>query len=552
MSGSVPGAIQPIQPYQPPDMIGQAGQIGQLKNLLISNQVNQQQLAARNAVGQAYQQSINPDGSLNTPKFTSLVANNPAAALDAGDAVAQAQARQQGQLQINQGQLAQTTNRLGVYRQAFGPLLAKGTNISPNDVYGVIQGLGAAGMPTDEVAADVSATMPVMDPTKASNPAYQAQYGQALHNWVQQQWGSNQSGETQANVFRPSVSLVNTGGGIQGVDTNPSTNPGVVGSSMPLTLSPGEAVSPQTGTNPDGSTYSMPTATYAQRTGLGGVVFPGSTGGGAGGAPQGTSIFGTGRLPGRGAPYSGPTAGSASAGGSNPPGTIQTGIGPGQAAAASVAGSGSATDLHNLYAYTSNSGARLYQLGKALTGLQTLGPQGTGPNTDAYNNLKSFAQSLPVIGGLSPFDSTKIADFDETNKYLTAYASQQASNLGTGTDAKLATALTSNASTHISNLAAVDVVKSNIALERMQQAEAQAFTASGQSPDQFDKFASSWNQTADPRVYAFDLMTPQARGTMLKGMSSGQQTQFFNQVWSASQNGFIDPSKSGLSTGGAQ
>jgi hypothetical protein len=557
MSGSsVGGAIQPITPYQQPDVIGQAGQIGQLQNLLLGNQQQQQTLAARQAIGQAYSQAIDPKtGQLDSNKLMSLVAGNPNAAYLAGDVAAQAQQRQEEQYKINQAQLSQTANRLGVYKSAFAPLLSD-PSPTPDKVYSVIQGLGAAGMPTDEIAGDVSATMPVMDPTKMSDPAYQSQYKQALHSWLTTQWGGNLSGETQASVFRPSVSLVNTGGGIQGVDTNPTTNPGAVGTTLPMTMTPGEAVTPITGTNKDGSTYSIPAATYAQRTGLGGIVFGGdSSGGGSAGPSPGPSIFGTGRLPGRGAPYSGPTAGVAAGGDGNPPGSISTGVGPAQVAGATVAGTGSANDLHSLYANVSTSGPRLYQLNQALTSLQALGTTGTGPGTDVRNSIQSYLQSIPGVGGaLSSViggDPTKIANYDEANKYLTAYASNQAANLGSGTDAKLATALSANASTHISNLAGVNVVKATIGLERMQQAQAQAFTQSGLPASSFDQWSANWNKTADARAYAFDLMSPQQRGAVLSGMTGATRTQFLNQVWSAAQGGFIDPNKLGLSTGSA-
>ena len=552
MSGSAGGAIQPITPYQAPDIVGQAGQIGQLQNLLLSNQQNQQQLAARQAIGQAYSQAINPaTGQLDSNRLMSLVAGNPNAAYMAGDVAAQAQQRQEEQYKLNQDQLSQTANRLGVYKAAFAPLLSEGNNVTPNDVYTTIKGLAAAGMPTDEVAGDVAATMPVMDPTKASDPAYQAQYGQALHSWLQNQWGSNLSGEAQANVFRPSVSLVNTGGGVQGVDTNPTTNPGAVGSSMPTTLTPAEAVSGQHFTTSGGTPYFETNAQLAQQTGQGGLVA-----GGAGGAAPGTSIFGNGRLPGRGAPYSGPQAGStmpAANGSAVPPGTLQAGLPPGQAAGADVAGAGSANDLHSLYANVSTSGARLYQLNQALTSLQALGTTGTGPGTDTKNFIQSYLQSIPVVGGtvssIIGGDPTKIANYDEANKYLTAYASNLASNLGAGTDAKLATTLSGNASTHISNLAGVNVVKATIGLERMQQAQAQAFQQSGLPASQYDQWSTSWNKTADPRAYAFDLMSPQQRGSVLSGMTGTARTQFLNQVWSAAQGGFIDPNKLGLSTG---
>jgi hypothetical protein len=547
MSGSVPGAIQPITPFQPPDVIGQAGQFAQLKNQLLSNQANQQQLNARNALGGLYSRATNPDGTINGPLLQNLVAQSPQASYLAPEVAQQAQERQLAQYQLNQAQLAQTQARLAPYRAAMGTLISD-PNPTTAKVYNVLNAVSGAGTPTDAIAGDIAASMPVMDPAHANDPGYQQAYSGALHNWLQTQWGSGLSGETQANVFRPNVSLVNTGGGIQGVDTNPTTNPGSVGSSMPMTLSPAEALSGQHFTTPGGTPYFETNAQLAQQTGNGNLVAGGA---GGGGAPAGNSIFGTGRLPGRGAPYSGPTAGSPVPGAASatPPGTFQAGLPPGQAAAADTAGIGSANDLHSLYSSVATSGARLYQLNTALSSLQALGTTGTGPGTAERNNIASYLQSIPGVANVLGIDPTKIANFDEATKYLTAYASNQAANMGAGTDAKLATALSGNASTHISNLAGVNVVKATIGLERMQQAQAQAFQQSGLPAAQYDQWSASWNKSADARAYTFDLMTPQQRASTLGTMTGGARTQFLNQVWSAAQNGFIDPGKLGLSTG---
>jgi hypothetical protein len=552
MSGSVPGAIQPITPYQAPDVAGMAGQYAGLQNQLLQNQQTQQVLAARQAIGQAYAQSVNPDGSINTGTLMNKIVGGPGAYL-AGDAAAQAQAREAEQYTINQQQLAQTSARLGVYKSAFAPLLAN-PQAGPNDVYSTIKGLAAAGMPTDEIAGDVAATMPVADPAQAGNPAYQSQYEQTFHSWLQNQWGSNLSGETQATVFRPSVSLVNTGGGVQGVDTNPTTNPGAANTSLANTLTPAEVMSQVSQTTPGGTPYSQPLGTVAAKEGYPGLV----AGGGSGGAGGGNSIFANGgRLPGRGAPYTPPAgSGGASSGAAPtasgiPSGAIQTGISPSDLAGQTVAGSGSAGDYHTLLQNVSTSGGRLYQLGTALTSLQSLGTGGTGPGTPQRNEIMSFLQSLApnVTKALGITNPNQIANYDEATKYLTAYASNQAGSLGTGTDAKLAAAFSGNASTHISNLAAVNVVKATMGLERMQQAQAQAFQQSGLPASQYDTWATNWNKTADARAYSFDLMSPQQRSTVLSGMSGSQRTGFLNQVWTATQGGFLDPGKLGITSG---
>ena len=100
------------------------------------------------------------------------------------------------------------------------------------------------------------------------------------------------------------------------------------------------------------------------------------------------------------------------------------------------------------------SAGRLYQLHSALSDLQALGPTGTGPSAGTLNNVRSYLQSLPVVGQSLGIDPSQVANYDTANKYLTAYAAARAGAHGGTTDNQLATTLSSNASTHISNLAA--------------------------------------------------------------------------------------------------
>ena len=108
---------------------------------------------------------------------------------------------------------------------------------------------------------------------------------------------------------------------------------------------------------------------------------------------------------------------------------------------------------------------------------------------------------------------------------------------GSGTDQHLATTLSSNASTHIRNLAAQDVVKANIGLERVDQAQLAGFqqgldpatvqpTGQQFTPDQFSDYSSKWNTAHDARAFVADHLTPQQFSTMLSGMSPADQVKF--------------------------
>lgn len=218
---------------------------------------------------------------------------------------------------------------------------------------------------------------------------------------------------------------------------------------------------------------------------------------------------------------------------------IAVGLPAGEVEALTGAATGSSDALNELHQVVGGSGARVFQLKEALDGLKNAP---TGPGTETTNRIKSFllAQEPEFLKkfGITP-DELQIADYDKANKYLTQYASGMASNLGQGTDAKLATALSGNASTHISNLAAQDVVKAAIGLERMQQAQAKEFDESGQSPSQYNKWQVQWNKEVDPRAFVLPDLSAEERAKLIKGLSKEERARFASSVRRAVKGGFL-------------
>lgn len=184
---------------------------------------------------------------------------------------------------------------------------------------------------------------------------------------------------------------------------------------------------------------------------------------------------------------------------------------------------------------------RIFQLGKALSGLQG---SNTGPGTEWQNDLQSFiVANAPSLGVQLGIDPAKVANYDEANKYLTAYASAQAGAIGPNTNQSLSTFLSANASTHISELASQDVTKAALALERMKLAEAYVFNQSGGLPGEFSSFSVDWNRNADPRAYAIDLMSPEAIKTFYGKLKGDEKSRFLDNLRIAIASGLVDPSK---------
>lgn len=214
------------------------------------------------------------------------------------------------------------------------------------------------------------------------------------------------------------------------------------------------------------------------------------------------------------------------------PGTFQTGLAPGQ----SQAMEGSAKAWQTLRDDVGQSAERVFTLEEALKALKTAP---TGKGSTWQNDLRSYAITLGMTE--DPNVKDEVAAFDKANKYLTQYAMRQSAQLGTGTDQKLATALTGNASTEISKLAAEDVVKANLALERMKQAQAFMFEESGELPGQFSKWASKWNREVDPRAFMVDLVGPKERKKIIDSLKGPSRQRFLNGVRMAIDSGLISP-----------
>ena len=201
-------------------------------------------------------------------------------------------------------------------------------------------------------------------------------------------------------------------------------------------------------------------------------------------------------------------------------GHIQTGLAPGVEAGASAA----ATQGVSLYNAAATDAAasvrRVLSLKKALAGINDAQ---TGANSEGLNELRSTIQTFsPKVASALGINPNQVASYDEAKKYLTQYAAGTASAYGPGTDAKLAAAATGNASTHISQLAAKDVIRVNMGLERMGQAQVAAFNAAGQPGglSAFPTWSANWARTVDPRAFMLDVLPKADRLKVLSSLKT--------------------------------
>lgn len=477
--GAKPPVINPLE------IMGQAANIQNARN---QNRLFQ----AKALAGQYQEKSIDPaTGRFDPQAYNRLLAADPRTAPYAMEARAAALANQGAGIANTAAQQGVTGTSTGFLNTDLGsvPKIPDPGGDPKNPTFNAyhqallskLQAGVASGRYTQDFANNYAGGGAGPDGTTLAQRAQEAAIAGATPNGMEAQFGS----PTQ----------INTGGDIQSENVNRVTGEVTPmsgeGATIPLTLSPTEKASGVSVIGADNAQH---------RISLGSLV-----------DSQGNV------LPGKG--------------------DVQTGLAPGVGEAGSAVGTASGQQLVAARQDAGGSPPRILALKKALTGLQS---SNTGPGTNETNAVSSFllAQTPEALRQFLPgVDPTKIKNYDEANKYLTQYAAASASAYGPGTDSKLATAASGNASTHISSLAAQDVVKVNIGLERMKQANVAAFEASGLPPQNYNSFSSNWSRSVDPRAFMADQQTAKERAKMFNSMSATEKANYRNGVRAALQSG---------------
>lgn len=474
----------------PPNPLATMGQVQGLIGSMNQNKLFQQEFAGRQAMGDVIKAATNPvTGETDWDKAMGLLSQDPRGARMLPEFAAQQMARQKTMLEMQQAAQNLAQQRFQAANAALGALLNKTDSkgapaYTAGDAYAAIADLFRTGLMDGPNAMQWLEAVP-RDQTKLTEFLQQAQV-RAL----------------APAERKPVTAMVDTGGQVNVVQTGPL--PGQVASAGTIdkSMTPGEAAEPVEIF--DAITQQMrkvPKSVFAQRAGAGGGRAPGAIvpPGGSPGLPSGPPL--------------------------------------GTAPAAAKAGEGSATALNAMYENVGGSGARMFNLRKALEALEKTP---TGPGTKTTNYAKSFlaAQTPFDLGRYLPgVNVDEIKNYDEANKYLQQYAQGQAAALGAGTDSKLAAALSANANTSISNLAAREVVKANLGLERYRQAQAQAWEASGSQPHEFNAWNAAWNRNVDVRAFVWDMLTDPERKATIKGMPLKEKSRLLETIQWAQTNG---------------
>ena len=525
----------------------------QLQAAQNQNQLFQQEFADRAAANRAYQQAIDPStGQIDYARLSQALAGGGFGRL-LPEVMRNQQESQKRAIELEGAQFDLMKKKTDATYGALSSLMQK-PNPTRKDVLDAASRLVAQG------THKVSELMPILQQLPAEGPELKDALNQIFLQTLD-------SRERLARIT-PNIQMVQLGGTTKAVDTNPLTNPAISGQEFKQTLTPGDLAG-----TVQGQIGNVPVVTTKENfLRGGGLMQTGPALSGSGLTPaeatQPTSVLirnpdGSfspanvtreqfNRMSGQG-PVA--TAAPLTPSGLTPEaanqivdyydpetrtvrqttrqaaidsimrGNLPKGPALGAPEAAGVEGRQSAEALGSLRESAGTAPQRIFQLEQAAHALSNPKVE-TGPGSETVNTIKAFMQNY---GGKYLTDPEAIKDYESARKYLTQYAIGQAGSLGQGTDSKLAAAFTGNPNTSMTKLAAQDLIKSAVGLERMQQAIALSWEGSGQPPESFNKWRVGFVKDLDPRVFVFDKLPEDKRQSLIADvakMSKPEQEKF--------------------------
>jgi hypothetical protein len=178
----------------------------------------------------------------------------------------------------------------------------------------------------------------------------------------------------------------------------------------------------------------------------------------------------------------------------------------------------------------------IFPLTQALDLAKSLGPGGMAPGSKGRQDFESFVYGL--MPSLVPAGmQDKIKNYAELEKYLVNNASQRANSMGPHTNDGLAQATTGSPNVHINDLAGIDLIKAQIALRRMEQA--QTIQAAKGGPVSYTTNKAQTAAGFDPRAFQIDLMNPDQVTKLQKTLKGAERVKFNASLRAAIDSGAI-------------
>ena len=506
------------------------------KALTVNNALNQNKLfQAKQAAGQAFQSSLNPDGSTNQATLLQNLKADPSAALYAPETA------QAGQT-LSADEYGQQVKRMAYGASGFMQILAENNGTAPYQA--VKDYYDRAVQDGHLTAADEAKVMQGFGPDALANASVGRQ--RVMQNI--------QSQEAMTRGM-PQPGQQDLGGSIRTIDTNPNTNPGgpgSVGSTVYPTTNPAYNADLVKIPDPNhpGATLLVPRSSLPGASGRGVPGAPVAPGGPPSAFPNGGRVppaltnpnatpGTTTPPPAAGNPTSPTPAGTAGATPDTAP--VPAGAVPGSPDPNLVAKNAADVNAYQTAQQgTQASAGDRVTLGHALDALKLLQDArlSTGPTTDTMHRMYA---TLQTFGALPQGMTDNVANWELAKKALTAYAAS--AGTAAHTDLGLATAAASNASVDgVTNQAAQTVVKQR--LGQINQSLAMVNEAPDRTGVGYNSHASSFVQNTDPRAFNFDDYTPAERAAIVKSLGSKDSPAYKNFTRSlviAQRNQMITP-----------
>lgn len=470
------GASKPINPLE---TLGQvAGVAGQMNQ----NALFRQQFRAKQATSQIYQRNIKPDGTLDYQGFQRDVASDPSLALGAGEAFSGAADLRQKQANIDQTELANAQTHLKTMGTTLGSLIADPTPLTPEKVVNLGITMYGQKLLTQQQLLDEKG---VLDQVAAQAGGDPKKMDQLLRSHILQMVLRANDAATQLTAMAPAPTMLHTGGG-----------------SVPVRL---PQIGPAAQAGP-GIPDTLP-ATTPVPNGTGAPTYLG----GAFGADQSAPPPSGGQAPGS-------APGGMPAPPSGRPGGVPAGLAPGEhtlAEAQVPAAMALATANSNIPQQLT----LLNNMHAELAGLTT------GPGADWIKKGQNWINEF-TGGAANPQDAGKLESFIKQAQQL---AQQLLPSLGTGTDAKLMSAIATNPSEFLSkngNERIISLLHGSMDAVAAKNTAWQAARASGANVGDFNKWEADFNKSFDPRVFQWQYASDPQKMEIIKDLGGPKSDGF--------------------------
>lgn len=499
----------PLQAQAPQiNPLQQALQVAQFRAYNANGLAAQQQLDANRATSAAYQQATDPTtGQVDNNKLVGILSQNRAAAYNLPQVIQGINTQKQQQQALQTGAVKLSSDQIDNAQKMNTMIYQRLSTLDPNDPNFTAKVMQNGVDLVNQFHADPQMVLSHLQDIPQDPAARQA--------WLQRGLASVSGTLETLKAMTPTPTPIDTGGSIQYKDTNPLTNPGIIGTTIGKTLDPATASTP-TPAYFNGQPGNIPRSQFA-----GGVDQPPPIPTVAQPANMPTSSGQAAPLPGGPAPGVQTPAPGAQPG--MPRGFVPTG--PAMGVQGSSDGNVQTVNTH--WNQLSNDAANaqtnigIAQNIKAYADKALTGPQG--------DKLAAVNGILSIFGQGGQTDLNTATDLLQKNMARLSLTSRQSAG---GTDAAGALATAANPHGTMTAAAIKDAADQVIGAQQMalsEQKVLQPYKLSNNVAG-YQQAQTQFNQAADPRIWQFANMSPQQRASFKASMSPADQQAFSSKI----------------------